>query len=136
MTVDELLRSMEHLVLHEGASVAAIAEIECHLGKSLPALYVELMIRSSGIEGFLGEAEYLTLWPLENLVELNEGYGVCHFAPGIWLFGSNGGGTGYGFDLRRDGMPVVEAPFIGLSLDEVVPRGNSFGEFLRSLQSG
>lgn len=134
MTVDELLAALENSVLHEGASLKAISDIERKIGSRLPKLYVDLMVRSNGVEGFLSEENYLILWPLEQLAELNEGYGVAQFAPSLWLFGSNGGDAGYAFDTETEGLPVVEVPFIGVSLEEAKPRGGSFADFLKELQ--
>lgn len=135
MTVDGLLAALEHPVLHDGAPPTAIADIERQIGRNLPGFYVELMARSNGIEGFLSEENYVLLWPLEQLPGLNEGYGVTQFAPRLWLFGSNGGDAGYAFDTRSNGLPVVEVPFIGMSLDEAKPKGSSFVDFLEKLRA-
>lgn len=134
MTVDEIFAALEHPVLHEGAPSTAISDIEHRIGTSLPKLYAELMTRSNGVEGFLSEENYLMLWPLEQLSELNKGYGTTEFAPTLWLFGSNGGDAGYAFDTRSDGLPIVEVPFIGMSLEEAKPKGSSFADFLKKLQ--
>jgi hypothetical protein len=59
----------------------------------VPAAYLDLMSRSNGVEGFVGD-QYLVLWPVEQLQELNDAYATAEFAPGLLLIGSDGGGTG------------------------------------------
>ncbi len=63
----------------------------------------------------------------------NEVYCVREFAPGLVLFGSNGGDTAYGFDTRREGLPIVDVPFIGMGFEEATLIGRSFVEFLAGL---
>lgn len=94
------------------------------------------MNRSNGCEGFVAENNFIVIWPVEEVAELNDGYGVAEFAPGLVLFGSNGGGTGFAFDRRSEGLPVVEVPFTGMSLSEAKSRGSSFEEFLMALRDG
>jgi len=135
MTVDALLARLGHSVIHEAASSNAITDLEQKIGKAFPALYSELMRRTNGVEGFLSEVNYLLLWNIEQLVELNESYGVQEFAPGLFLIGSNGGDAAYAFDTRSDPMPVVEVPFIGLSLEEARQVGTSFEDFINGLSA-
>jgi hypothetical protein len=133
INVDDILHKLEHSVTHDGASPKAIVDLERSIGKSFPSLYRELMHRTNGIEGFLSQVNYVQFWNVDQLIELNEGYGAKEFAPGLFLFGSNGGDAGYAFDIRSDDMPVYEVPFIGLSLQSAKQVGASFKEFLKNL---
>ncbi|MCI0529109.1 MAG: SMI1/KNR4 family protein, partial [Nitrospira sp.] len=81
----------------------------------------------------VGTNSWLLLWPLEKLVPLNARYKVSEFAPGLVLFGSDGGGEGYAFDTRQPTFPVVQVPLVGMSLKDTKVRGSSFSEFLRYL---
>jgi hypothetical protein len=125
-----LTKSIER---NPGISLKKIQEIECELGVSFPHQYKDWLTLSNGAEGFIGKNEYLVLWPVEKLKTFNAGYAVEEFAPGLLLFGSNGGTTAYAFDSRVDDMPIVKVPFIGMSLEEMVVIGRTFNEFMHFL---
>ena len=95
--------------------------------------YSEFMRRSNGAEGTLPNGHYLMLWPIDQLVEANAGYCVSEFAPGLFLFGSDGGGEAYAFDTRDEPMRIVKLPFIPMSHEESKELGTSFEGFLRAL---
>jgi cell wall assembly regulator SMI1 len=88
---------------------SAVAE----LGTALPEDYVRFLRAHNGGEGFLGE-NYIIFWKAEELSSFNREYEVDKYAPGILLFGSDGGGEGYGFDTQDAAMPIVRVPFIGM----------------------
>ena len=90
------------------ASSAAIAEFEKQLGAKLPQDYVAFLLLTNGGEGFVGENQPLIFWPAEQLISVNDGYHVRDHAPGLLVFGWNGGGDAYGFDTRSENWP--EAP--------------------------
>lgn len=99
---------------------------------SLPPGYVEFMRRSDGAEGPVGrKGRYLVLWPVAEIIRLNEQYHIDEFAPHLLLFGSDGGGEAFAFDRRTDPATIVRAPFVGL--DEEVRYGARFDEFLARL---
>jgi hypothetical protein len=123
----------DQLILKPGASIALLREIERTLGVSFPAQYVEFMTGSNGAEGFVGPNSYLMLWPVEEIASLNQTYEVHRFAPGLTLFGSDGGGTAYAFDTRSRTMPIFEMPFVGMNLKDVRMCGHTFVEFLEHL---
>ena len=121
---------MEDWHLNPGASETSIQEAISELGVALPSDYLSFMRSSNGGEGFIGE-HYLILWRIEELKPFNTDYEVEQYAPGILLFGSNGGGEGLGFDLRDPGMPVVVMPFIGMDLEFVIPAAATFTHLLQ-----
>jgi len=43
-----------------------------------------------------------------------------------FLFGSDGGGEGYGFDTQTRGMPIVRIPFIGMERRYATPVAENF----------
>lgn len=98
----------------------------------LPHEYLAFLCRRNGGEGFVGE-NYLILWKAGELLELNEGYEAPKYAPDLFLFGSNGGGEAFAFDKREQPWPIVMVPFIGMQLNEAIPAGRTFSEFLRRL---
>jgi hypothetical protein len=107
-----------------------LAEAEAHL--RLPVGYSEFMRGANGGEGFVGKA-YVILWRVEELVPLNQAYEVAEYAPGLFLFGSDGGGEAFAFDTRADGKPVASVPFVGMDLNLVSPIAPDFDAFLEAL---
>jgi len=119
---------------NEPVSQAAVEEFSMQAGFQLPDEYVRFLRRSNGGEGFIGNA-YVILWRLEELLTLNAGYHVADYAPGLFLFGSDGGGEAFAFDRRTEAMPIVNVPFVGMALDVVEPSGKNFDFFLRRLSN-
>jgi len=134
MKKQDLLSAFASCAKHVGANPASIADIEHWLGKRLPSAYVELMSYSNGIEGFVRE-NYIALWPVEQLKELNEVYAVAEFAPGLLLIGSNGADTGFALDIRHEPMDVKEVPFVGMSHEEAKAVARNFNDFVEYLRS-
>jgi hypothetical protein len=119
------------------ASTNAIAAFETGAGFQLPKEYVDFLRMSNGGEGFVGDKPgdraYIILWPVEELLTLNKAYDVQKYAPGLFLFGSDGGGEAYAFDLRKSSKPIVRVPFVGMALDQAIGMGESFLDFLQTL---
>ncbi|AUT66296.1 SMI1/KNR4 family protein [Paraburkholderia terrae] len=118
--------------LNDGASDQAIAKLKKQLSFSLPTDYLSFLREHDGGEGFLGQ-NYLMLWKAEELVTFNREYEVSEYAPGLFLFGSDGGGEAYAFDTRSSSMNVVRVPFIGMDLAYATPIANGFSQFLSVL---
>ena len=116
-----------------GASPSQLVETEQRLGRSLPADYRAVLLQSDGLEGFVGEIEYLHLWSTLEIAERNHGYRVAEFAPGLILIGTNGGNSGYGFRTAGARLEYVEVPLVGMEPESVVALGQSFQEFLEHL---
>jgi hypothetical protein len=100
-----------------GADLASIRDFESSYGVTLPSDYVEFLRDMNGGEGVVGSA-YVSLWPLAELGELNAGYEVRRWAPGLLLIGSDGGGEGFALDLTAATIPVVMIPFVGMDRSE------------------
>jgi hypothetical protein len=62
-------------------------------------------------------------------MDFNEAYQTRKYAPGLFLFGSNGGGEAFAFD-RRTNNCVVNVPFVGMDLSLVKLACKSFSELL------
>lgn len=100
--------------LNGPAKIPAIDGLSAHLGVVLPESHIEFLKMHDGGEGFIGD-NYIIFWKAEELVDFNREYEVETYAPGIFLFASNGGGEGYGFDTLDAAVPVVRIPFIGMN---------------------
>jgi hypothetical protein len=69
-------------------------------GHPLPTDYLRFLRQANGGEGFVGKEVYLVLWRVEELAGMNAAYHVAEFAPGLLIFGSDGGDEAFAFDLR------------------------------------
>ncbi len=109
-----------------------VRKVESELGVTFPSDYIEFISFSNGAEGSIGE-NYLILWSIDEIIELNDAYGVNDFAKGLVLFGSDGGDKAYAFDTRTNELNIVTVPFIGMDLEEVNTCSNTFNAFLQFL---
>ncbi|MGP8199719.1 MAG: SMI1/KNR4 family protein [Limisphaerales bacterium] len=98
----------------------------------LPDDYAEFLQQANGGEGFVGNA-YVILWRVEELLEMNKAYQVAEYAPGLFLFGSDGGGEAFAFDTRSDAKPIISVPFVGMELKLVRSVALNFKAFLEEL---
>jgi hypothetical protein len=116
-----------------GAPREVVEKVQDELGIVFPADYAQLMEWSNGGEDWIGES-YLQLWPMEEIPSRNESIGATKYAPGVILFGGDGGMMKYGFDTHFDPPAIVEvdAVSIGNEEDTIIHR-MSFTEFLQLL---
>jgi hypothetical protein len=116
------------------ASSDEIGAFEHEAAITLPSEYREFLRFTDGGEGFIGPNSYAMLWKINDLLQFNKEYAVAEYAPGLLLFGSNGGGEAFAFDLRAEGRnPVVSVPFIGMDLRDALPLAETFDGFLEHL---
>src|SRR5690348_12236137 len=97
----------------------ALETVEAHYQCMLPLQYKAFMRERDGGEGFVGK-HYLFLWRAEELIEFNKDDESHEYAPGLLLFGSNGGGEAFAFDLRDPSTPIRMVPFSGMSLQDAI----------------
>jgi hypothetical protein len=109
-----------------------LQKLENEAGFRLPEDYAQFLQKMNGGEGFIGSA-YLILWRSDNLIEMNKAYQVADYAPGLFLFGSDGGGEAFAFDMRTEAKPIVSVPFVGMDLELIQPLGATFEVFLEVL---
>ena len=110
-----------------------LKEVETTLGVTFPLQYKEFMLESNGAEGNIGENSYLALWHIEEIIELNEGYNVKEYYPGLVFFGSDGGGIAYAFNYRTEETPILAIPLDSIHIEDAKTCGNTFEEFLQIL---
>ena len=113
----------------EPASSQLIQKAQTYLSVQFPPDYVEFFALTDGAEGDAG-GQYLQLWSLEQLLESQTACGVAEFAPGLLLFGSDGGGEAFGFDCRSTPWMVVQIPFVPLDWKEARIVADLFSAFL------
>jgi hypothetical protein len=64
---------------------------------------------------------------------MNHGYEVEKYLPCSLLFGSDGGGEAYAFDLRMATSSIVRVHFVGMSWADAITLDSSFLDFLKRL---
>ncbi|PTS99127.1 cell wall assembly protein [Pedobacter sp. HMWF019] len=94
---------------------------------ALPNDFLDFFKKSDGAE-IRTEDHYVLLWPIPEIIQLNEDYGVEEYAPGFFLFGSDGGGTAYAIE-KATGF-IFELPFIAMSKDEAIFKSKNFTDFI------
>jgi hypothetical protein len=132
MTASDKERLLAKFHGNPPAQTATIQQFQSESGVLLPHCYMEFLRDTNGGEGFVGNA-YVMLWHLEELVEMNKAYQVAEYAPGLFLFGSDGGGEAFGFAMRSDAKPIVTVPFVGMDRKLARVVAPSFKVFLEQL---
>jgi hypothetical protein len=97
--------------------------------------YLDFMLKHDGGGGPAGRTCYLILTPLDEIAADTERSGAPIFAPGLLLFGGDGGGEAYAFDRKDPRWPIVAVPLVGLSRKELKPIASTFTEFVQKLAS-
>jgi hypothetical protein len=94
---------------------------------NLPTGFLEFFKEANGAE-LSTQEDFILLWPLTDMVQLNREYNVEEYAPGFFVFGSNGGDTAYA--IQRNTGNIFELPFIGMSKEEAKLKSKNFAEFI------
>jgi hypothetical protein len=122
------------LQLNEPARLQAIIDVENKLGIEFPIDYKEFLLFSNGCEGSIGES-YICIWPIEELIEANEASEVDEYTPGLVLFGSDGGGEAFAFDMRNNNKKYIMVPLM-LEFNAIIEQGNSLAYFFERSYNG
>ena len=130
---NQLEKLFNNFIRRGGANKEDVLRACLALDFNPPADYLDALYFSNGGEGFIQQS-YFRLYSIEELLSLNEAYQVKTFAPGLVIFGSNGGGEAFGFDTHQDPIGIVQIPFIPMDFQYANPLGKSFVEFLHTLE--
>lgn len=114
---------------NEPSSAEAIGRLVAMSPRPLPPAYLDFLSWSNGGEGSVGDY-YVSIWPAEEVLELNEGYEVRQYVPGLLAFGTDGGGEAFAFDYRREGSPIVRVPLGDLAYESVLDVASDLVAFL------
>jgi len=117
------------------ASEESLKQLAEQAGFRLTGSHLSQLRYSNGGEGDLSvDPGWISLWRAEDVISLNSAHGVPEFLPGLWGFGSNGGGELLTFDLGGgEPSPIVMVPFIPMELSEAVRIADSFDDFCRHI---
>lgn len=117
------------LNLRPAAEEAAIAQVQSQLGWVFPDEYIAFLRTSNGCDGLLASEDYISLWPVEELVVANTSYGFPDFCPEIVAFGTNGGGEAFGFKRTNGRIAMVD--LCALDIKDAIDIAPRFTELLR-----
>ncbi|MNB78350.1 hypothetical protein D3C75_250520 [compost metagenome] len=116
---------------NEGASAGALDTLRAAAPRELPSEYYRLLEYSNGGEGPLPDPLFnFCLDPAETASDFEQIGMFAKTAPGLFVFGGDGGGQLFALNLR------VAAPWPIVTFDGVDPDGsmqtvaNSFAEFM------
>jgi hypothetical protein len=109
-----------------------IEKVQNELKFALPKSYVEFLLTANGGERFTPDS-YVIFWRLEELVSRNAAYNAAELAPGLFLFGSNGGGEAFGFDTCSETCSIVSIPFVTMDKSDARPAAPDFQAFLNNV---
>ena len=121
---------VDNLNLKQPAAEAALKQLRS--ASRLPNDYVDFLRVSNGAEGFVGSS-YLILFAAEAIESINQAAAVDRLAPGLIIFGSDGGGKSYAFDTRREEVTIVEFFDMDIGDEEPTVCAKSFTGFLKHL---
>ena len=122
----------QEMRLNPGIKDDQIIQVTLSLIHPLPKEFRSFLKFSNGAVGMIGE-HYLEIVKAEDLADFNSVHFVPIDAPGLLIFGTDGGLEAYGFDYRKLEPTVVMVPFIGMEWDQAIEKGNNFLDFLQKL---
>ena len=129
---DRIQQIMSKMEFNNPTNVSELEKVEKNYNIDFPDDYKKFILASNGAEGSIGNNKYLVLYPIDELIEINNEYEVEKNQPGLIYFGSDGGDTSYAFDTT-DKMSLVSIPFICIHTEEKEKLGNNFEEFIENL---
>jgi hypothetical protein len=127
--ISALTQEMERRL---GAPQHIVDEVQQQLGIKLPDDYLDFMRETNGAVGFVGSS-FLRIYELEEIRPANQRLESDKFTPGLIVFGSNGGGLAYAYDMRARPVNIVEIDFVSIKSADAKLRGRSFEDFLEKL---
>ena len=113
-----------------------VVEIESEIGFQLPDDYKFYLRNYLGIEQFIGP-EFVTLWDLNDLLNINKEYEIIENLPRTIGIGGNGNSEFIAIELTNDNKyRIVASPFIDLNKQYHIEVGCSFTDFFERLEKG
>lgn len=95
--------------------------------------YLDFIAKQNGCEGPIGSEGYVVLWPIDEVILGTEQVNTAEFAPGLLLFGGDGGNEAFAFDREDPKWPIVMVPLIGMSRNDMKFLAGTFTEFIERL---
>ena len=118
-----------------GAPESTIEAAENRLRQRFPDDYRTFLRSENGLERWFGVL-YLSLYTIEQVVELNETHEHLAYQPELIHIGSDGGGEAIAFDFRQDPPTVTLVNLVSTDWSEVILQAESFTEFMDQRERG
>jgi len=118
-----------------GASESTIEAAENRLRQRFPDDYRTFLKSESRLDQWFGDV-YLSLYTVEQVVELNEIHGHLSYQPELIHIGSDGGGEAIAFDFRRSPPTVILVNLVSTDWSEAILQADSFTEFMDQRRRG
>jgi len=115
------------------ATEADIQGAEQCLGVRFPKDYSLFLKWSNGGEGSIGPT-YLSVWPTDEIEQLNSDYQIGKYLPGVVGIGTDGGGECFALDYRssKDAPSMIQVPLGALGAETVTQLAASFQEWIEN----
>lgn len=136
MNIHKILESPRfRLEVMEPAATAVLSEFLEQAPDNLPVKYLHFMRAADGAKGAVPyDSGYIEIWPLEDALDRQAGYGTEGSLAGYFAFGSDGSGRHFLFDLReRDGAAVYSVATESADATRLKWIAGSFSEFLEHI---
>lgn len=110
---DKIQNLIKELETNVPATDGKIKQLEDNFNVNLPDDYKQFLLLSDGVTGNIGN-NYVDLWSVDNVINLNKEHNVSEFFPGFVLFGTDGGNEAYAFDFRNEDLQIIQTSLIPL----------------------
>jgi cell wall assembly regulator SMI1 len=118
-----------------GATESTIEAAENRLRQRFPDDYRTFLESENGIAKWYGDV-YLSLYTIEQVVELNEIHEHLSYQPELIHIGSDGGGEAIAFDFRQVPPTVILVNLVSTDWSEAILQAGSFTEFMDQRRRG
>lgn len=112
-----------------------VEALEAIVKTALPTDYKKYLIHYLGFEGHIGQ-EFVRLWDLDELIDLNEKYRIFSCLPNTLAIGTNGSSEFISIEFDTGDVRIVLSPLIDLDKQLHVEIGTTFSDFLIRLDAG
>lgn len=131
---EEILSKYE-VIKRDKKPKTTFEDVEKIINFKLPEDYKSFAFNYLEFEDFIGE-QNIRLWNFDEIIEINNEYGIFEDLPKTLGIGGNGSGEFIAIEnLDNDNLRVVLSPFI-IEKEAHIKIGNSFTDFLERLDNG
>lgn len=133
--IEQILSNYDFQRRNENVKIN-VEELENRINFKFPQEYKFYAINYIENETFVGN-EFIRLWDVNDLLELNTEYGILNSLKNTIAIGSNGSSEFIAIEfLKNKEYRVVLSPFIDLDKKCHIEIGNSFADFFKRLENG
>lgn len=112
------------------------SEVDVHLRTELPDApsdYAEFLRRHDGGYGELANDAFLRLYSIAEMKECQTGCAIDEFAPGYFIFATDGCGSFFAFDRRELPYKIMWCHFDSIGYEDSVYVADTLRELLKGL---